>query len=48
MSTCFKENDLKKNICARIGTPLYMAPEVIKGVPYDNTIDIWSLGVIIF
>ena len=29
-----------------IGTPLYMAPEVIEGKKYDNRVDIWALGVI--
>lgn len=31
----------------KIGTPYYMAPEVIKG-SYDQTCDMWSLGVITY
>ncbi len=30
------------------GTPLYMAPEVARGDPYDNTADIWSIGCIFY
>jgi len=33
----------------KIGTPYYMAPEIINGVPYDAfAADMWSCGVIIF
>lgn len=30
------------------GTPLYMAPELIDGTPYDHTADLWSLGCIVY
>lgn len=31
-----------------IGTPLYMAPELIEEQPYDHNADLWSLGCIIY
>jgi serine/threonine protein kinase len=31
-----------------LGSPLYMAPEIIKKLPYDCTVDIWALGVLTY
>jgi calcium/calmodulin-dependent protein kinase (CaM kinase) II/calcium/calmodulin-dependent protein kinase I len=30
------------------GTPGYVAPEILEGVPYGTKVDMWSLGVIIY
>lgn len=31
-----------------LGSPLYMAPEIIREVKYDNRVDVWSCGVIAY
>jgi len=31
-----------------VGTPFYVSPEIIDGMPYGFASDIWSLGVILY
>ncbi len=31
-----------------IGTPHYMAPEIILGKEYNELVDLWSVGVMLF
>ena len=38
----------KEKSCAQFGTIGYAAPEVLKGIPYNKTSDIWSIGILIY
>ncbi|SPQ19586.1 7f9fd39d-903f-4af4-982e-28d601506844 [Thermothielavioides terrestris] len=40
-----ENEDYLKTCC---GTPVYTAPEVFRGEPYNAAVDIWSLGVVVF
>jgi NIMA (never in mitosis gene a)-related kinase len=31
-----------------VGTPRYIAPEIILKQPYDQRVDIWSLGCVLY
>jgi serine/threonine-protein kinase ULK2 len=30
------------------GSPLFMAPEILKGSAYDSKVDVWSLGTMFY
>eukprot|EP00826_Nyctotherus_ovalis_P019615 TRINITY_DN1606_c0_g1_i2.p1 TRINITY_DN1606_c0_g1~~TRINITY_DN1606_c0_g1_i2.p1 ORF type:complete len:240 (-),score=66.85 TRINITY_DN1606_c0_g1_i2:74-793(-) len=48
LSQIFEDPKIGKiKMKAKVGTPYYIAPEVIKG-NYDEKCDIWSMGVILY
>ena len=42
-----KLNSANEYSKTQVGTMLYMAPEIVNGVKYNNKVDIWALGCII-
>ncbi|KAK3095121.1 hypothetical protein FSP39_010550 [Pinctada imbricata] len=43
-----EDNNPFKNHTAQVGTTLYMSPEQVAGKSYDQKVDIFSLGMILF
>lgn len=41
-------SDLNPENHSVVGTLLYMAPEVYLHEPYDKTVDVWALGVMLY
>ncbi|KAL3816468.1 hypothetical protein ACHAXA_009893 [Cyclostephanos tholiformis] len=37
-----------RSLRTQCGTPGYVAPEIINGDPYDEAVDMWSIGVILY
>ena len=36
------------NQVSKAGTPLFTAPELIKKLPYDDKVDAWALGCVLY
>ena len=43
-----KDATLKSKTFTVIGTPHYMAPEIISGKGYSYMVDLWSIGICLY
>ncbi|KAH0790390.1 AGC family protein kinase [Histomonas meleagridis] len=43
-----REKKRRDQVCSTVGTPDYIAPEVLLKHPYTNKVDFWSLGAIMY
>ena len=37
-----------QSLTHRVGSPPYVAPEILKNIPHDERVDMWSVGVTMF
>ena len=45
MATYF---DDKMKLLEEVGSPIFMAPEILEGKRYDHRVDIWAVGVLTY
>lgn len=38
----------KQFLTSVVGSPIYMAPQILRGEKYNSKCDVWSFGIIIF
>ena len=43
-----QELKMKEKMRGKIGTTIYMAPEILKKLRYNEKVDMWSVGVLLF
>lgn len=41
-------NTQKQMLTSIVGSPIYMAPQILKGQKYNSKCDVWSLGVMVY
>ena len=45
LATKVAKNKLARSFC---GTAEYLAPEMLKGQGHDQTVDIWTIGILLY
>jgi len=48
LSTIAIKNPHSKAYLSCVGSPLYAAPEILKGMKYNSKVDVFSTGVMIY